>query len=149
MHSGRRLGGANVDPKSQVQAPGGDRTCKEEHCRSLGGRSRDETNGMVQDCVCVHVCTCAGICMNVCNIYAHLLSLWLCMACAQMGTCAFLCTHVCIPYTLCVHLRGCGCVLGVCGWDWMRARSARMTLELSSDSQSLAGAGISRAQRIG
>ena len=46
MHSGRSLGGANVDPKSQVQTPGGDPTCKE-HCRSLGGRSMDETNRMV------------------------------------------------------------------------------------------------------
>ena len=60
MHSGRSLGGANVDPKSQVQAPGGDPTCKE-HCRSLGGRSMGETNRMVQDCVCARVRMCRHI----------------------------------------------------------------------------------------
>ena len=138
MHSGRSLEGANVDPRSQVQVPGGHPTCKKEHCGSLRGRNMDETNGMVQDCACARVCVCRHVHERVQHMCV-LLSSWLCIACAQMGTGAFLCPHVCITYTMCVHLCGCGCVLGVCGWDWMGARSARMTLQLSSDSQSLAG----------
>lgn len=144
---GGALGGQMLTPSHKCRPLEGIR-----HARSTAGAWEEgawvRPTGWCKT-ACVHVCACAGIYMKVCSIYVCLLSSWLCIACAQVGTCAFLCTHVCITYTMCVHLCGCGCVLGVCGWDWMGARSAQMTLELSSDSQSLAGAGISRAQRIG
>ena len=101
MHSGRRLGGANVDPKSQVQAPGGDRTCKEEHFRNLGGRSRDETNGMVQDCVCARVHMCGHMhecvqhtCTPVVLVAVH-------------GMCTHV--HVCVPVHTCAFHTYCVC----------------------------------------
>lgn len=112
MHSGRSLGGANVDPKSQVQAPGGDPTCKE-HCRSLGGRSMGETNRMVQDCVCARVRMCRHIHESVQHI---------CVPVVLMAV-HCMCTggHVCIPVHTCVHY-----VHNVCApvWVWVCSLSS-------------------------